>query len=92
MHEDPAPTLELPAELPEDIAYNALNYRTAATPHAEQAWQELAASVRSYALAAVEAERERCAKLCEVVAASQADWLNGPALDCAAAIRNQGKG
>jgi hypothetical protein len=42
--------------------------------------------------AAVMAERERCAAICEVVAAHEADWLNGPAWDCAAAIRNQGKG
>lgn len=59
--------LELPPlegeEVEQCFGWHALNYRTAATPHAEEAFQALTAFVRSYAAEAVrravEAERER---------------------------------
>lgn len=41
----------------DDLAWHALNYRTAAPQHAEAMWQELLACVRRK----LAAERERCA-------------------------------
>ena len=43
----------------EDLFWHALNYRTAATQHAELMWQELLTCVERKVLA----ERERCAQL-----------------------------
>jgi hypothetical protein len=49
----------------------------------------LADAVRAYALAVVQAERERCAKICDNIDAMAADLMvsRGSALECAAAIR-----
>jgi len=43
----------------DDLAWHALNYRTAHTMHAEAMWQELTACVDRRVAAAVAAERER---------------------------------
>lgn len=75
------------------LRWHALNYRTAHTMHAEAAWKELEAFVA----AAILAERERCAKLCEREAKKQRrDWPEnadvGPdyaATRCAEAIRRE---
>ena len=55
----------LPDERAEDLFWHALNYRTAATQHAEAMWQELQACVDRKVQAAVLAEREACAKACD---------------------------
>ena len=47
----------------DDLAWHALNYRTAAPQHAELMWQELEACVQRKIDAAAKAERERCAKI-----------------------------
>ena len=44
-----------------DIYWHALNFRTAATQHADQMWQELYACVKRL----ITAEREACAKIVE---------------------------
>jgi hypothetical protein len=50
-----------------DLFYHALNYRGAATQHAEELWQELKMCVNKL----IEAEREACAKVCEEHIAEQ---------------------
>lgn len=47
--------------------------------------ERMSAYATAYALACVEAERERCAKICETLG----DAYDGE--NCAAAIRSQGK-
>jgi hypothetical protein len=44
----------------ENLHWHALNYRTAASQHAEEMWQALAACVERK----IVAERERCAMAC----------------------------
>ena len=63
-----------------DIFWHALNYRTAATQHAEQMWQELAACVNRL----IAEEREACANVCDKIAGSD---LHGQAGEAADAIR-----
>lgn len=55
-----------------DLAWHALNYRTAHTVHAEAMWKELEAYVRSYALQCMEMMREECARLCNEMSR---DWI-----------------
>jgi hypothetical protein len=77
-------------EKPEDdLLWHALNYRSAAPLHAEQAWQELTAYVQRFALAHGEAVREACAKLCDARASEEVGMAYaGIAEDCADAIRS----
>jgi hypothetical protein len=71
------------------LHWYALNYRTAHTLHAEAAWKELEAFVA----AAILAERERCAKLCEDLdhgafgSPSFIDGVQIGSIGCANAIR-----
>jgi hypothetical protein len=51
----------------QDLAWHALNYRTAHTAHAQFMWLELERYVREYALLAVQRERERCIAACRKV-------------------------
>lgn len=113
------PPLPEPAEA-DDLFWHALNYRTAATQHAEGMWLELESCVARKVAAAVaaeratqadalhvaysqgvadgrDAERERCATLCET-ASYRERWMragtNGTAIEpCrfAAAIRELGQ-
>lgn len=73
-----------PEEHADDLGWHALNYRTAATQHAEAMWQELQACVDRK----VKAEREACAQAC------QDAWeIDGPmtADEFAALVRARGE-
>jgi hypothetical protein len=73
--------MELPTDAEgQDLGWHALNYRTAHTVHAQAMYEELERYVR----AAILAERERCAKVCEELPA----WnMDDPGESAAAAIR-----
>jgi hypothetical protein len=49
-----------------------------------------AAQMKAYAAKAVEAEREACEKVCEIVWDSRAGLESGTAFECAQAIRARG--
>ena len=51
---------KLPPDEADDLAWHALNYRTAGIRQADEMWEELAACVERK----LAAERERCATLC----------------------------
>ena len=66
-----------------DLYWHALNFRTAENKNSERMWQELVSCVNRL----IEAEREACAKLCDVQSLEpecpeQSEY-------CAAAIRKK---
>jgi hypothetical protein len=72
------------------LHWHALNFRTAHTLHADDMWKALEA----YVSRQIAAERERCAAMCDNVAADCDSWDEGgsdgrtAANMCAAAIRS----
>lgn len=75
-----------------DLYWHALNYRTAGIQEAEVMWQELQACVKRL----IDAEREACAKLCELVELRQDNILyeqkpKSKFAKCAEAIRMRSK-
>lgn len=96
MSEAELPKLE-GEKIEECFGYHALNYRTAATQHAQAAWEELERFTLAWGRqcyeAGVSAERERAAKIADDMPVNDPDgpWFNdemsSAAYQIAAAIR-----
>ena len=73
----------------DSLDWHALNYRTAHFKAAHEMWLKLEDCVDRKIAAAVAAERERCAVLCDQLDAMSRDPLvcRGSAQECAEAIR-----